>query len=1018
MVVLMERLSLALVEAPVLPMLSDRPRLELSALPGEPLQLEMLHDENVGTYARVYRGRLRLGNWEQPVAVKIQREHVKGEAPEEVAAKFNRERLAHLQLQADAPDDHPFVRLYDVGNNALTETDTLPPAIVCREAAGALAPYCPSCARKGKLVKLQAPDALSLEGADRKLTCEPCASSFSFPGSRDAVLKASVQHDPFCQRCPHRQGDNAHCLKSTKFLTFFPARILLQELLDLDLGDYFLWWRRAESPPGRAYSWERFEKHRARFQQARRESPWLIFRRALRLFDDLLRGLRSLHDGGISHWDLKPNNVCLRFEGDQLSAKIIDLGLSEVRGVETRFHQMDAQRELSHDYAPAEIQQAVGAAETAIVVYSRNEGWFRLDSRSVNLRNAEEILDPFAVVGDEVEIEDVNLGRFRLLSGSVSGLESDDEGVKIHFRYTLPNEALPVMGPVFGMPRSVTVRIFKSRGPAADFFSLGMLMVAVLSEDGNQRPFRNSLPALLNTLWEIPQATREGAGRELVQALCQSKNRNYIAHFIKLESNLALLKIPRFLTEELLGIVLRLLLRDERSKCYLTSRSEDVEAAHDRLRQDLDRLRNDFETHVALQDAKRLLEKREKVTDLLRDSMKQIDRQAKRKGSLVPIDAESLEESLLRMIQPEQFEVETRRLLDQTNGDARSILLALGEGTLERPALPPVPPAVVASVSTEKSTASLDPNFVPAQDVQRMLGDVLVYVYHLGQNARQENNFLHTWNRLQQPKYREGRRWRRWCDRVQDYFQLYEGFQQSRRICSEWMNRLQSALFFFLEEGFKADPLRREVEVSLKRSDLEVLLQYAVPQAVVFLRETAEYLARAFERRRRHFTKVMAEWDEWSRPSSRTLQSLRARAEEEWQRIENGFEEWRRAIEEQADALDHFSTQIEQHLIAPWKEGLQAPPSMWRGLKRVVGIDGVEQLEETALAFQRGWLDQWQQITHPETGPVPVLKEFRLGPAYFVEVVFALQWFENLKSDRSARFAEIEEKLEGRPVAE
>jgi hypothetical protein len=139
------------------------------------------------------------------------------------------------------------------------------------------------------------------------------------------------------------------------------------------------------------------------------------------------------------------------------------------------------------------------------------------------------------------------------------------------------------------------------------------------------------------------------------------------------------------------------------------------------------------------------------------------------------------------------------------------------------------------------------------------------------------------------------------------------------------------------------------------------------------------------------------------------LLALRDRAEDEFQKLESAFVDWRQSLLNQAETLEHFAGQIEKHLIAPWKEGLLAPPSMWRGLRRVVGIDGVEQLEETSLAFQRGWLDQWQQITHPETGPVATLKEKRLGPAYFIEVVFALQWFENLKSDRNAKFSESDE---------
>ena len=78
-----------------------------------------LHDEaTVGSFARVFPGRLRQGNFRLAVAVKVQRDSsLTREKSESVAAKFDTERAAYLRAQGPDPSPRlelPIVRFYDV----------------------------------------------------------------------------------------------------------------------------------------------------------------------------------------------------------------------------------------------------------------------------------------------------------------------------------------------------------------------------------------------------------------------------------------------------------------------------------------------------------------------------------------------------------------------------------------------------------------------------------------------------------------------------------------------------------------------------------------------------------------------------------------------------------------------------------------------------------------------------------------------------------------------------------------
>lgn len=208
------------------------PSLELEHQPGTSrLQLEQLHADDVGTFARVLSGRLGESEYAIPVAVKIQRDvSLSREQSRAVNAKFAIERSVHRRIQADEPGDGlgpgHVVLQFDLGKDSGSEADVLPPSIVCLHASHALAPRCPEPGCSGLLE----PDEWNRNDDERRLVCRSCGGRHSVSdAARQKILEASVRRDPACAGCVHSQaGDPPEaCLRGAAFLNFFPSRLLV-----------------------------------------------------------------------------------------------------------------------------------------------------------------------------------------------------------------------------------------------------------------------------------------------------------------------------------------------------------------------------------------------------------------------------------------------------------------------------------------------------------------------------------------------------------------------------------------------------------------------------------------------------------------------------------------------------------------------------------------------------------------------------------------------------------------------
>jgi serine/threonine protein kinase len=482
----------------------DGVRVELATVGTENLRLDLLHDPTAANYAKVYRASVRLGDVDLGIAFKVQRDEpgIRRETPGAVVTKFNAERQIHRRLQngggtAGNRGRQPIVRQMDLWPTPVDEAETLPPSILCRHAKHALALRCPECAR----VTSKPPELLpreDLDSGETTILCCPKGHEFGI-GSSSKVLAESVGgHDPACRACALGKPGTDVCLNSSVLLNFFPARVLIFELLDLDLADY-LAWVSTGPPPGR--SAERYVDHRRAVEAS--GAPPLVrrIRRTTRLMRELLQGVKQLHLAGVSHLDLKPHNVCLRFDGEIVSASIIDLGLASAPEA-VLAEGLEGGQARDSLFAPPEVCRPK-RVYPGVTIRSENAGQrlqlaVELVPKSrIPRPTLFDLQDPPFAVNDEVQIPILNssdlwVGRVVAVAYRPDGRGQTADVVPIS----------PGSGP--DVEAIATVTVVRHKGQAADCYSLGLIAFALLTE--------NPDPSVLLRNWEDVCQAVEQAG--------------------------------------------------------------------------------------------------------------------------------------------------------------------------------------------------------------------------------------------------------------------------------------------------------------------------------------------------------------------------------------------------------------------------------------------------------------------------------------------------------------------------
>src|SRR5262245_42055523 len=613
-------------------------RVELTGRPTEDgLALELLHDERqTGTLARVFCGRVGLGEVSVPVAVKLQRDiALSQEDRGSVAAKFDKERNVHRRLQGRAPEGsghERIVRQLEVWSGpADREAESLGPCILCARARHGLAPRCPEC---------DSPDAVLEElelTDDRGLRCSRCQRQFwSTPKTRESILEASLRRDPACRGCALEHSDSAAgCRESAAFVNFFRNRVLLLERLDLDLEDY-LRWRRGEGPAeGRQAAREAFDRHRGLVQERLERLPGPSAARvaelqaAADLFADVLAGVEHLHHCGVAHLDLKPANVCVRFRGADLDVKVIDLGLSDDPNTLAYLRQAEGPLSLWTDYSAPEFRRP-RARPVGVT------GRFRADGCELDWPCPQAPGDGLPCPGDLLFFEDRDLAerRFR-----VAGVRPSREGWLLVQARSEPRHRLwlgSLSKDEFGRTKDESdngaldssfllhpssfrgsVVLEKHCGFPADVYSLGMLLLAVLVGHPDVSDFREALPAVQIELEDFVRERPELPSRALVQWLL-GKPSKHLQVFHLYAGRLASYGVVQPLAEELLGMVLRATIRGDERVFYLADRGADARPAVSRLRRDLDAVRQALARAQTAAQAAAVRESRLAALDLLR----------------------------------------------------------------------------------------------------------------------------------------------------------------------------------------------------------------------------------------------------------------------------------------------------------------------------------------------------------------------------------------------------------------
>jgi hypothetical protein len=930
-------------------------RLELSGTPGEDgLALEFLHDDRqTGTLARVLGGRVGLGEVSVPVAVKLQRDTALSQEDRgSVAAKFDKERNVHRRLQdvaGGAAGQDRIVRQLEVWKGPVEhEADALEPCVLCARARHGLAPRCPECNDPAAVLEeLQLTD-------DPGLHCVRCNRQFwSTPKTREAILGATLRHDPACRGCALENSPGpGGCRSSAVFLNFFRDRVLLLERLDLDLEDY-LRWRRGEGPSGtRPAARQAFDEHRRLVRERRDALPGPSVQKTsdlltvADLFSDVLAGVEHLHRHGVAHLDLRLANVCVRYRGPDLEVKVIDLGLSDDPHTLAYLRQAEGPLSLWTDYSAPEFRRP---RSHPLAV----DGRFREGACELDWPCPDGPTPELPCPGDLLFIEDRDPSqqRWRVVwtyHDRDGGFVVQAEAEPRHRPWLGEARSLPPFGPEARARAGLVVVLEKHCGFPADVYSLGMLLLAVLVGRPDVGDFREALPGIQIELEDQLHESAPLPGRALVQRLL-SRPSKHLQVFHSYAQQLTAYGVAQPFAEELLGVVLRATLRGDPGAFYLTDRGADARPALRRLRADLDAVRTAVGNALTAAQAAAVREARLAVLDRLRCRLQK--RAAEDEPAAPrPDPAQRLSYPALDLgVAGEEHRARELAYLAPLTRQPGAVL---DRWEQELSGLDEDGPAAGrASDFLLRYCRAVDPNDPAAEQFLEHYHGLIDTVLRSGVPAD-----------LAQAEDRE--RVRRWVDDHQalaerlecgpwfvERFRLYAATLQDK-LLTPWDRALRGRHFLFFHRQAARVPLSRAERVAIRNEEIRAALERLV--------DTVDEGFTVRRRRAREFEDSLARWRAWCAGRSwlDALSRLRGEAFRQQQRLEALYDrwndDWSRAINRLRHCLAQIDTvlQVYEPLLSDGSIPDEVSPRLTRTQREASDLSGAE---EGIAWLQRNW---------------------------------------------------------------
>lgn len=565
---------------------------------------ETLYDylacQEIGTFGAVFSGQLRQGNWTQPVVIKLQQDRPpSGASRDEISTRFDREHQlysklcsSHLASTKVLPVPHYF-DVFSQGSTILCPQ--LPSSILCRHAYHALQPRCPECG--GELA-----DNSWASPHLGYVTCKLCNRHY-VPNdeTKTRIVTATVRRDSACHGCT--QSD-AECRRSAMVLNMFPACFLILEDVSPCLSNV-LAKDNTRSQQAQIEPQGKHDRHRLDFPTR--------LRTVLSLFRHLVEKVHMLHQRGIAHLALSPRHVGLKAINGCVHPCLMDLGAAHDRDLPPCYLPSSKAASREREYLAPEVLNTLSAeVDGELVSASPSECWEIAIRRPASKRD--ELVDPFVLAGDTLEVSfcEKNEGLHYL---RVTAVSADSSSLRLRLS--------PSMASLPAEPCRCTVRIVKRRGPAADLFSLGMILMRLLLPDLDIYAFREQLGSWMRKL-RACSFSFTPSPRTLARALTASQSQpdELLAGLVtQLSTRYSKLS---FIALDLFGMALRLVLRCDHPiiDAYVKDRADDSLSGLERLRKELEVMSAYAEASWAMLEGERVLkipiEKVEALRELLR----------------------------------------------------------------------------------------------------------------------------------------------------------------------------------------------------------------------------------------------------------------------------------------------------------------------------------------------------------------------------------------------------------------